>query len=94
MSYLIKKTKCGFKDQDLYGLFMEIEIQNIFIVKLLRGLEGIKLGVLKILLGNGLLILMMLLTALSTITSPILQLLVLVNPKRPSIQFQTLLHQR
>ena len=94
MSYLIKKTKCGFKDQDLYGLFMEIEIQNIFIVKLLRGLEGIKLGVLKILLGNGLLILMMLLTALSTITSPILQLLVLVNPKRPSIQFQTLFHQR
>ena len=94
MSCLIKKTECGFKDQDLYGLFMEIEIQNIFTVKLLKGLEGIKLGVLKIQLGNGLLILMMLLTALSTFTSPFLQLLVLVNPKRPSVQFQTCLHQR
>ena len=89
MSCLVKKIECGFKDQDLYRLFMEIEIQNIFTVKLLRGLEGIKLGVLKILLGNGLLILMMLLTALSTITSPFLQLLELVNPKRPLVQFQT-----
>ena len=89
MSCLVKKIECGFKDQDLYRLFMEIEIQNIFTVKLLRGLEGIKLGVLKILLGNGLLILMMLLTVLSAITSPFLQLLMLVNPKRPSVQFQT-----
>lgn len=84
-----KEIKMWFQRSRSLRLFMEREIQNIFTVKLLRGLEGIKLRVLKILLGNGLLILMMLLTALSTITSPFLQLLVLVNLKRPSVQFQT-----